>query len=209
MTVSDPQTLGPEPPLVLASGSPTRARLLRDAGLSFAAVRAPVDEAEVAASLLAEGLGGRDLADALAEIKAVAVARRAPGSVVIGCDQVLVCDGQVVRKAGTAEQAAATLQLLSGKTHHLYSAAVAVIGGNPAWRHVGHARLTVRPLSDAFIARYLEIEGASALGSVGCYRIEGPGVHLFSRIEGDTFTIQGLPLLELLDWLRARGDVPS
>ncbi|MDX5360786.1 MAG: Maf family protein [Alphaproteobacteria bacterium] len=199
---------GPVPPIVLASGSPTRARMLRDAGLSFDVRPARVDEDEIARSLLAEGMTGRDLADALAEMKAVAVARNAGPACVLGCDQVLVCDGQVIRKATDRDEAARTLRMLAGRTHHLYSAAVAVVGGRAVWRHIGHARLSVRSLSEAFIARYLDLSGDEVLGFVGCYRIEGLGAHLFSRIEGDGFTIQGLPLLELLEWLRARGMIP-
>jgi septum formation protein len=192
--------------IVLASTSAARRDMLSAAGVIHEAVAAAVDEE--AAKQALRHLDGRSLADALAELKAVKLSSRRPGDLVLGCDQTLELeDGTLIEKPGAA--LAEQLYQLQGKTHRLYSAVVAAENGQSVWRHVERAKLTMRPLSDAFIADYVTDEGASVAGCVGGYRIEGRGVQLFSRIEGSHFTILGLPLLPLLAWLRARGDIAS
>lgn len=197
------------PPVILASASPSRAAVLRQAGLSAPAEPAQVDEAEVKAALRAEGASVQDVATALAELKAQKVSRRRPGAFVIGADQMLDCDGDWLDKPADLAQAAAHLRLLSAKTHRLVSAVCVVSDGTRLWHHVGMASLTMRPLSEAFIADYLAAVGADALTSVGAYRLEGPGAQLFARIEGDYFTVLGLPLLPLLDFMRNHGVIAT
>ena len=192
-------------PLILASRSAARAAVLRDAGIPFEAVPAAVDEAAVKAAMLAEAAPARDIADALAELKALRGAARAPGRLVLGADQVLVCDGELFDKPQDLADARRQLLALRGRTHELLSAAVVFEAGGPVWRHVGRARLTMRAFSAAFLDRYLAEEGDAVLESVGAYRLEARGAQLFSRVEGDLFTIMGLPLLELLAFLRSRG----
>lgn len=192
--------------LVLASQSAARRAMLDAAGIVYDAMAAGVDEEAAKASLRADGLSARDLADALAELKAVRVSGRLPGALVLGADQTLVLeDGTMLDKAEDRAEAATQLRMLSGKVHSLYSAAVMAEHGRPVWRHVDRVKMTMRSLSDAFIESYLDAEYAHVSGCVGCYRIEGPGVQLFSKIEGSHFTILGLPLFQLLDYLRTRG----
>jgi septum formation protein len=192
--------------LVLASTSAARRTMLDAAGVRHKAVSAGVDED--AAKLALGHLDGRGMADALAELKAIKVSSRRPGDLVLGCDQTLELeDGTLLDKPG--ENLADQLLRLSGKTHLLHSAVVAAENGQPVWRHVERARLSMRVLSDAFIADYVAHEGPAVTGCVGGYRIEGRGAQLFSRIEGSHFTILGLPLLPLLDWLRVRNVLAS
>lgn len=196
--------------IVLASQSSSRRALLQAAQVPFEALSPGVDEDAVKEALRADGLDARALADALAELKALRVSRRVAGALVLGCDQTLsLSDGTMIDKAEDRADAERILKLLSGKVHHLHSAAVIVMNGEPIWRHVERVRMTVRPLSDDFIASYLDNEWDQCRWCVGCYRIEGPGAQLFSRIEGSQFAIQGLPLLPLLDFLRIRGVLPS
>jgi len=196
--------------IVLASNSATRRAMLTAAGVAHEAMSSGVDEEAAKHALRADGLGARDLADALAELKAVRVSARLPGALVLGADQILeLDDGTMLDKAGDRAAAAAQLRLLSGRTHSLYSAAVIADQRRPVWRHIDRAKLTMRPLSDAFIESYLDLEYGEAAGCVGCYRIEGPGAQLFSKVEGSHFTILGLPLLPLLDYLRTRGIMAS
>lgn len=196
--------------IVLASESASRRAMLTAAGVPHEALAAGVDEEAAKAALRAEGISPRNLADALAELKALRVSRRVPGTLVLGCDQTLSLEsGEMIDKAESREDAARILKLLSGKVHHLHSAAVISQGGEPLWRHVERVKMTMRPLSDSFIADYLATEWDHVRFCVGCYRIEGPGAQLFSRIEGSQFAIQGLPLLPLLDYLRIRGVLPS
>ncbi len=200
----------PEPIIVLASQSAGRAALLKAAGVPFEALHPGVDEEAAKEALRADGLDARALADALAELKGLRVSRRIPGTLVLGCDQTLsLDDGQMIDKAVDREDAVRILTLLSGRTHHLHSAAVIVHGGVPVWRHVERVRMTMRPLSPAFIERYLDGDWDLLRWCVGCYRIEGPGAQLFTKVEGSQFAIQGLPLLPLLDFLRVRGLLPS
>lgn len=196
--------------IVLASQSSSRRALLQAAQVPFEALSPGVDEEAAKEALRADGLDARALADALAELKALRVSRRVAGALVLGCDQTLsLSDGTMIDKAVDRADAERILKLLSGKVHHLHSAAVIVMNGEPIWRHIERVRMTVRPLSDAFITSYLDSEWDQCRWCVGCYRIEGPGAQLFSRIEGSQFAIQGLPLLPLLDFLRIRGVLPS
>jgi septum formation protein len=195
---------------LLASQSASRARMLRDATVPFEAVRAPVDEDAAKESLAAEGLNPRSLADALAELKAMSASLRHPRDLVLGCDQTLeLDDGSRVDKVATRDEAAALLARMSGQQHKLHSAAVIAEIGQPVWRHIESVTMYVRPLSDAFIAAYLDQDWEQCRWCVGCYRVEGPGAQLFSRITGSLFAVQGLPLLPLLDYLRTRSILTS
>ncbi|HEX7741273.1 MAG TPA: Maf family protein [Sphingobium sp.] len=192
--------------IVLASQSASRRALLSAAGVPFEAMSPGVDEEAAKEALRADGLDARALADALAELKALRISRRVPGGLVLGCDQTLsLDDGAMIDKAVDRADATRILKLLSGRVHHLHSAAVIALNGEAIWRHVERVRMTVRPLSDAFIADYLDREWDECRWCVGCYRIEGPGAQLFAKVEGSQFAIQGLPLLPLLDFLRIRG----
>lgn len=196
--------------IVLASQSASRRALLQAAGVPFEALSPGVDEEAAKEALRAEGLDARALADALAELKALRISRRVPGGLILGCDQTLsLDDGSMIDKAVDRADAERILRLLSGRVHHLHSAAVIALNGEPIWRHIERVRMTVRPLSDSFIAKYLDDEWEQCRWCVGNYRIEGPGVQLFSKVEGSQFAIQGLPLLPLLDFLRVRGVLPS
>lgn len=191
--------------LVLASQSRARIAMLAAAGVVVTPEPANVDEESVTSALLEEGRSGRDIADALAELKAVKISRRMPQMVVLGCDSTVVApDGSLTAKASTREEAAAQLRSLAGTTHRLHSAIVAAQGGTPIWRQVDTASLTMRDFSEAFLHAYLDAEWPAIGGCVGGYRLEGLGAQLFSKIEGSHFTILGLPLLPLLAWLRER-----
>lgn len=191
---------------VLASQSASRRAMLDAAGVPFEAVPARVDE-DAAKAAMAH-LSPRDLADALAELKAVKVSRSRPGDLVLGSDSLIaLADGTRLDKPESREAAADHLRRMSGGTHDLWSAAVVAEGGAAVWRHVDRARLYVRLLSDDFIAAYLDAEWPAIAGCVGCFRVEGPGVQLFSRLDGSHFTILGLPLLPVLDYARVRGVV--
>lgn len=194
--------------IVLASTSASRRAMLTAAGVAHEALPALVDEEAVKASL--GEVAPRDLADALAEMKALKVSARVPGTLVLGGDSVVAIeDGTLLDKPVDRADAEKHLKLLSGKRHDLYSAAVIAENGRAVWRHVDRARMWVRPLSDQFIAEYLDAEWPAISGCVGCYRVEGPGVQLFSRIEGSHYTILGMPLLNILDYLRTRGQLTS
>lgn len=192
--------------IVLASQSAARRAMLTAAGVTHEAVPAFVDEDGVTAGLAAEGASPERIADALAELKAVKISRSMPGVLVLGADTVVVSTaGALIAKPETRARAEIQLQQLAGTTHRLISAAVIALDGLPIWRAGATARLTMRTLSPVFISRYLDAEGDAVLGCVGCYRIEAMGAQLFSRIDGDHFTIKGLPLLAVLDYLRVRG----
>ena len=199
----------PDPPLVLASASAARRAVLAAAGLSFTAEAAAVDEAAIKESARAEGLPPGEAAMVLAEAKArrVAARRRAPGddALVIGADQILVCDGAWFDKPADAAAARAQLLALRGKTHELATALVCWRGGERVWGHVETPRLTMRAFSDAFLDAYLEAEGEAVLSSVGAYRLEGLGAHLFAAVRGEHAAVLGLPLLPLLGFLRGHG----
>ena len=193
--------------LILASGSETRATLLRNAGLEISVQPARIDEENLRLSLQADGATTADLADALAEHKALKVSQKNAEGLVLGCDQILDLDGKVMTKPDSRDHARTQLLHLRGQTHCLLSAAVLYHQGKPVWRHTAVARLTMRSFSDAFLERYLHENWQDIRHSVGCYQLEGPGIRLFSRIEGDYFGILGLPLLELLNVLTLRKDI--
>lgn len=196
--------------LVLASTSASRRAMLSAAGVAHQAVPALVDEAAMKAALLARNAPPRDIADALAELKAVKVSRGRPGDLVLGGDSVVaLADGTLLDKPRDRDNAAEHLRAMSGTRHDLVSAAVVALDGQPIWRHVDVARMHVRPLSEDFIQTYLDLEWPAISGCVGCYRVEGPGVQLFSRIEGSQFTVMGMPLLPILDFLWVRGELTS
>ncbi|MBK1656763.1 Maf family protein [Paracraurococcus ruber] len=193
------------PPLVLATASTARQAVLRGAGLAFTAEAAAVDEAAIKESAQAEGIPVEDAAMLLAEAKAQRIARRHPEALVIGADQMLVCDGRWFDKPVGMDGARAHLRALRGRTHELVSALVCWRQGQRVWQHLARPRLTMRDFSDDFLEAYLAAEGEALLSSVGAYRLEGPGVQLFSRVEGEHAAILGLPLLPLLDFLRQHG----
>lgn len=196
-------------PVILASASSSRQKLLRNAGLKFEADAAHVDEDEIKRALKAEGASAAQTAETLAELKAQRISRRYPGVLVIGADQMLDCNGVWFDKPEDLDHAAAHLAALRGKEHSLLSAVCVVRDGVRLWHHNDVARLTMRSLTDAFIAGYLAEVGKDALSSVGAYQLEGRGIQLFARIDGDFFSILGLPLLPLLDFLRNNGALPE
>lgn len=194
--------------LVLASASLTRRRMLDSAGVSFEVDVPQIDEDAVKASLRNDGMVARDLADALAELKATRVSRTRPSDIVLGCDQTLeLDDGSMLDKPGN--DLAAHLRILSGRAHRLHAACVAVENGQPIWRHVDTVRMTVRALSEDFIADYVRKNASDVANCLGGYQIEAAGAQLFSKVEGCHFTVLGLPLISLLDWLRVRGLMTS
>ncbi|MBL4916703.1 Maf family protein [Szabonella alba] len=197
------------PPIVLASSSETRLRLLRAAGLPVSTQPARLDEEAITASLMAEGASPRDLADTLAEMKARKIGERSPGAIVLGCDQVLEFKGRVFGKPATPDLARTQLQAMRGQTHRLLSSVVLYHEAQPQWRHIGEARLTMRDFSDDWLDGYLNRNWDSLRHSAGGYLLEEEGVRLFSAVEGDYFTILGLPLLPLLGYLGLRGFIPS
>jgi septum formation protein len=193
--------------LILASGSAIRAELLRHAGVRFTVETAAVDEAEIKSSFHAAGRPAVDCAVVLAEAKAARVSRRHVGALVIGADQMLVCDGTWYDKPADRARARDQLLTLRGKRHELISAACVLRDGGRLWQIVERPALTMRHFSDHFLEEYLAASGDAALASVGAYQLEGRGVQLFERIEGDFFAILGLPLLPLLGFLRGHGMV--
>lgn len=195
--------------LVLASGSEIRATLLRNARVPFEVMKPRVDEDALKQALQAEGAKPRDIADALAEMKAVKLGGKMPERMVLGCDQVLDLEGEVLSKPASPEEAAAQLARLSGKKHMLLSAAVICHEGAPVWRHIGMTRLYMRELSPGFIEDYVARNWEEIRWCVGCYQLEAEGARLFARIEGDYFNVLGLPLLELLNFLTIRGVIST
>ncbi|MCT7667245.1 Maf-like protein [Shinella kummerowiae] len=196
-------------PLILASQSPFRRMLMENAGLTFQTQAATIDERAAEAALAAHNPTPQTIAEALAIEKARDVARRNPGSLVIGSDQTLSLEGLVFHKPADMAEAKAHLMAMSGKTHSLNCGIALVRDGQTLWSHVSVANLTMRPLSEAFVERHLDRVGSRVLASVGAYQLEGEGVQLFERIDGDYFTILGLPLLPLLAKLRDLGAIDA
>ena len=198
-----------EQPVVLASASKARRAMLERAGVAVVAEAAAVDEEEVKHSFRAAGLKAEEVAEALAELKGKRISSRYPGVLVLGADQMLECDGAWFDKPADRAEAKAHLQALRGRKHRLVSGVVALMNGQRQWHHVDVATLTMRDFSDAFVDRYLDAMGDAVLTSVGAYQLEGLGSQLFNRIEGDYFTILGMPLLPVLDYLRQRRILAS
>lgn len=196
------KTFAPHGPLTLASASAIRRQLLETAGVPLSIRPARIDEGAIRDALLAEAAHPRDVADALAEFKARKVAGE---GLTLGCDQVLALKTAIFEKPDSREMAKDQLMRLSGQTHHLYSAAVIYDGAEPAWRHVGLARMTMHSLTEPEIDAYLDRAWPEVASSVGAYQAESIGARLFSRIDGDWFSVLGLPLLDICSFLRLRG----
>ena len=196
------------PRITLASGSASRRALLAGAGIDAESIKPNVDEDAARAAMRAEGMSVRDQAMQLAELKAIKVSARTPG-LVIGGDQMLSLENEAFDKPADLDAARDHLRKLSGKTHTLETAIVICENGTPVWRHLARPKLTVRELSDAFVDSYVERAGEALLSTVGAYQLEGLGAQLFTKIEGDYFSILGLPLLPLLDYLRTRGVIST
>ena len=198
------------PPLILASASEVRARLLEAAGLAFIVEPPGLDEGAVRQAISGEKmLDPQDVAELLARAKAEAVSDLAPGAFVIGADQVLAIGHRILSKPDSMETARKDLLDLSGKSHTLYTAVALATGGESVWTHSEASTLVMRKLTPAFIGRYLAAAGEEVLSSVGAYQVESIGLQLFDKIDGDYFSILGLPLLPLLDALRREGAIDS
>ena len=190
--------------IILASGSAIRREILDGAGLDYEVIVKPVDEAAIKDAMLAENSRLRDIADALAEAKAMRVSRQEPGFV-IGADQIMVMDDTLFDKPKDMNEVRTRLLSMRGKKHELVGAVVICENGVPVWRHMSRTKLWVRDFSEDFLDWYIETEGEALTKSVGAYRFEGPGSQLFEKVEGGFFAILGLDLLPVLDYLRTRG----
>jgi len=194
--------------VILASGSAIRRQILDGAGLDYEVIVKPIDEAAIKDAMLAENSRLHDIADALAEAKAMRVSRQEPGFV-IGADQIMVMDGTLFDKPKDLEAARERLLSMRGKKHELIGAIVICENGQPVWRHICRTKLWVRNFSEDFLDWYIKTEGEALTHSVGAYRFEGPGAQLFEKVEGDFFAILGLDLLPVLDYLRVRGVITT
>lgn len=197
------------PAVVLASGSLFRARMLRAAGVDFTVEAPGIDEATVRESLYAEGARVEDVATMLGELKAMAVSQKQPEALVVGSDQMLDCNGVWFEKPLDRDHARASLMALAGRDHRLVTSVVVARGGSRIWHGLETVRMRMRPLSDAFIEQYLDAVGDEVTQSVGAYQLEGLGAQLFTAVEGDYFSVLGLPLLPLLDFLRTHRVLPG
>ncbi len=195
--------------LILASGSSIRAQLLRQAAIPHDVIAPRVDEEMVKDALLADGAPPRDIADALAELKARKISEKHQDALVLGCDQVLEHHGKLLSKPASKEDAICQLQSLRNDRHSLLSAAVICEGGQPIWRHVGQVRLRMRNVSDAWLTSYVARNWDSLRHAIGCYKLEEEGVRLFTSIQGDYFHVLGMPFLELINYLTLRGDLET
>ena len=191
--------------IILASKSKVRALLLKNAGLSFASVDAAIDEEQLKLSYIDAGYTPRDVADVLADMKAKKLSNRFPNQLVIGCDQILSFREQIISKAKNTNDLVHQLKVLEGNEHIVYSASVVYINNRPEWRFIGSANMTMRNLSNDFILKYVEDNWNKIQHSVGGYEIESSGASLFSKIDGDHFSVLGIPLLQLIDYLINRG----
>ena len=196
------------PSIILASGSAIRRKIMSDAGIEFEVITRPVDEDAIKTAMLSKKAVLKDIADALAEAKSMRVSRQVSG-LVIGADQIMVMDDTLYDKPKDMNEARSRLLEMRGKTHFLIGAVVISENGSPVWRHLAKTKLTMRDFSENFLDEYLEIEGETILQSVGAYRFEGRGAQLFSKVEGDFFSILGLSLLPVMDYLRERGMMTS
>jgi septum formation protein len=196
--------------LILASQSAGRIAMLRAAGVDVEPCPALVDEDSIKTALMQSGAKPRDIADALAEAKALKISRKQPTAMVLGCDQILLStDEKIFDKPENKDEARAHLAALSGASHRLISATVICEQGKPVWRMVDSAQMTMRTLSAAFIDQYVDAYWEEIRHCVGCYRIEAEGAQLFASVSGSQFTIIGMPLLPILDYLRVRGLLPT
>ena len=195
--------------IILASQSAIRRTMLENAGIAVDVQPARIDEDAVKSSLLAEGAPPRDIADTLAEMKARKIGERLPSVLIIGCDQVLDLEGTILSKAKTQGEARDHLIAMRGRTHKLLSAAVICNGPDPIWRYVGVVQMQMRDVSDTYLDDYIARNWESIQHSVGAYKLEEEGVRLFQRITGDHFHVMGLPLLEIITFLNARGELKS
>ncbi|MFO1247220.1 MAG: Maf family protein [Alphaproteobacteria bacterium] len=195
--------------LVLASGSASRKMLLTAAGVTFIADPADLDEDRLMADLKAQGADAAKVASTLAQQKAIAVSRRHPGRTVLGGDSVIAFGGEYLSKCATLDAARALLARLSGHAHLLVSAAALARDGALLWTHASPCHMQMRDLSLDFLDDYLAQEGPAILSSVGCYHFEGRGAQLFDRVDGDYFSVLGLPLLQVLSQLRKEGVLES
>lgn len=192
-------------PLILASGSQARADLLRNAGIAFEQIPAHIDEASIKSSMQAEAAPPDRIAGTLAELKTQKIANKYPDRLILGADQVLVCDNRLFDKPVNTKDARAQLETLRGQTHQLLTIAVVFENARPVWRHLDRATLTMRDFTGAFLDTYLKTHEHDLTDTVGAYKLEKGGAQLFSRVSGDYFSILGLPLLQVLAFLRTRG----
>ena len=196
-------------PLILASGSETRALLLKNAGVEIETVAPNIDEASIKLSMLAENAPPDQIAGTLAEMKAKKIGNKHPTRLVIGSDQVLVCEGKLFDKPNDIDEARHQLTMFRAKKHQLVTLVVAIEHTRPVWRHMSRANLQMRDFSDTFLNSYIDQNSEGLTDTVGGYKLEQGGAQLFTRVDGDYFSILGLPLLELLGFLRTRGIVPE
>lgn len=193
--------------ILLASTSTTRKTLLENAGLNIESHPPRVDEDTIRVSMQTAGAPPRDIADKLAETKAAKISAKNSEALVLGCDQILALGKTVISKSETLDEARELLGLLRGQRHTLYSAAVLCKDGRPVWRHIGVVRMQMREFSDAYLDGYLARNWPAVQDAVGCYHLEGEGARLFSNIQGDYFSVLGLPLMELLSYLTVTGEI--